>query len=131
MWNGIEYRASRTKSPANVTDDEAVLLRALRTGRWWRREAMRVERDGGDQALAAGFHHAAEQCWSAALYWAWRSFSTERRAWRLPVLGVRLTKAQHRMIRDCCRNHPERGECEWLRLLAAHPPVGEPPPRSS
>lgn len=126
---GVEYRASRTRSPANVTDDEAVLLRALRTGRWWRREAIEAERLG-DQQRALSLHHAAEQCWTAALYWAWRCL-TERRTWRLPVLGVRLTKAQHRMIRDCCRYHPERGECEWLRLLADHPPVGDPPPRSS
>lgn len=116
----VEYRASRTDSPITVSDDEAVLLQALRTGRWWARVAQQAT-DAGDEPRAASLRHASEQCKTAALYWVDRCLSG-RRSWRLKVLGVRLTRAQHRMIRDCCR-YSGLGECEWLRLLAEHPPV--------
>jgi hypothetical protein len=118
----VEYRASRTDSPITVSVAEAVLLQALRTGRWWARWAQQAT-NAGDELRAATLRRASEQCKTAALYWVDQCL-VARRTWRLPVLGVRLTKAQHRMIRDCCRYRPEKGgECEWLHLLAEHPPV--------
>lgn len=120
MWS-VEYRASRTDSPITVSDDEAVLLQALRVGRWWAREANHAA-EAGDERRAASLRQAAEQCKTAALYWVDRCLSG-RRSWRLKVLGVRLTRAQHRMNRDCCRYKENWQDCEWRRLVEEHPPV--------
>ena len=122
-----EYRAARTASPITVSDDEATLLQALRTGRWWAREARGAQR-AGDTPRALLLAQAADQCKTAALYWLDRCLIA-RRSWKLPVLGVRLTRAQHRIKRECCRYEID-GHCEWRRLFKESPPVGQPPQRS-
>lgn len=105
---------------SRLSDQEATLLEAVRVGRWWRQcaDQAAVRRDATRQTPLAD---AAEQCLTAAAYWI-NQCIYGRRTWRVPVLGVRLTKAQHTMIRDCTQRRVD-GHCAWDRLRAAYPPV--------